>query len=462
MVHEIVNIHIGQAGIGMGTSIWDVLVTESGLDEHGNINLESAKKGMGLQLNSLFSEKYHGGYSPRACFVDTEPTVIDEMFQTGGYKHLFVNEYAIVGNDDASNCYARGKFHSGKLIHDQVMTTIRRLLENCDSPNAICSYNSLCGGTGSGYTSKLIAAVGDKLEKITFHAHSLIPSHSLTAHVVEPYNAVLALAETLKMMDVHFIYDNESCYKLYETAHKLQRIETTYHHINHLVGQVLSGMTCCQRWSTQMDCDLDQFQTNLVPFPNINLISPSFVPINYNHSKSNMSIYGITAESFLNNHEMCPLDPTEGDYIACCTIYRGLNCDVKDVYDAVESVRSSFKIPFVKWIPTGFKIGICDSQIYHPNKQMESYKIPEASLLKFTNHTGMFDVCNDTVDKYNALLDKRGYVFWYIGEGMEEGEFVDAAETLVEHHKLMKVTCSAVDGNDDDDADADADDDGDN
>ena len=37
------------------------------------------------------------------------------------------------------------------------MTTIRRLLENCDSPNAICSYNSLCGGTGSGYTSKLIA-----------------------------------------------------------------------------------------------------------------------------------------------------------------------------------------------------------------------------------------------------------------------------------------------------------------
>ena len=63
-----------------------------------------------------------------------------------------------------------------------------------------------------------------------------------------------------------------------------------------------------------------------------------------------MSIYGITAESFLNNHEMCPLDPTEGDYIACCTIYRGLNCDVKDVYDAVESVRSSFKIPFVKWV----------------------------------------------------------------------------------------------------------------
>ena len=69
-----------------------------------------------------------------------------------------------------------------------------------------------------------------------------------------------------------FVYDNETCYKLYETAHFYQGIDTTYYHINHLVGQVLSAMSCCQRWSSQIGCDIHQFQTNLVPFPSINLV----------------------------------------------------------------------------------------------------------------------------------------------------------------------------------------------
>ena len=73
-------------------------------------------------------------------------------------------------------------------------------------------------------------------------------------------------------------------------------------------------------------------------------------------------------------------------------------------------------------VPTGFKIGLCEKAVVHPNRRKEGFKQPERSLLKLTNHTGMFDVCNNTVDKYNAMLDKRGYVFWYISEGMEEGD----------------------------------------
>lgn len=63
MVHEIVNLHIGQAGIGMGSAIWDVLVCESDLDIHGNEQSDTLKFKQGFHRSSLFSEKYAGKIS---------------------------------------------------------------------------------------------------------------------------------------------------------------------------------------------------------------------------------------------------------------------------------------------------------------------------------------------------------------------------------------------------------------
>jgi tubulin alpha len=78
-------------------------------------------------------------------------------------------------------------------------------------------------------------------------------------------------------------------------------------------------------------------------------ISPSFVPINHKSSKTNYSTYEITAESFLNNHEMSTLSPTEGSYIACCMLYRG-DMNVEEVFSACNEVKKTFQIPFVDWV----------------------------------------------------------------------------------------------------------------
>jgi len=447
---EVISFHLGQAGCNVGAAIWDLIAYESGLDLLGNHTFETVKGADDANINMLFSEKYSHGFSPRAIFIDTETNCIDDLQMTTQYKNLLVDEYIVAGNDSAGGCFARGKFHSGKKIFPQVCHAIRRSIEGCDNPSAMCFYNSICGGTGSGFVVSLAQHCFDKYPKLTSHSHSLIPSNHIQSGTTEPYNAVLSLSSCLDLFDVRFIYDNETCYNIYSWTHKHQNIDTTYYHINHLISQVISGMTSNSRWASKLDCDLNQFQTNLVPFPHVNLISPSLVPINHSGSKTNFTVHGITAESFLNNHEMSSLDPTEGKYISCCLIYRG-EMDVGSVFKAVNQVRSSFQIPFVGWVPTGFKIGLCEKAVVHPNRRKEGFKQPERSLLKLTNHTGMFDVCNNTVDKYNAMLDKRGYVFWYISEGMEEGEFVDAAEKLLEHQQKLKTTCSMA--NDDDASD---------
>ena len=45
------------------------------------------------------------------------------------------------------------------------------------------------------------------------------------------------------------------------------------------------------------------------------------------------------------------------------------------------------------------------------------------TLLKISNHTGIQSAVSHIVDKYDTLLSNRAYVWWYIMEGMEEGEF---------------------------------------
>ena len=99
-----------------------------------------------------------------------------------------------------------------------------------------------------------------------------MPSPTLAANVLGPYNAIFSLSRTTQNVDVRFIYDNESCYNLYRSVHKQQRQLTTYYHVNHLIARVLSGISGCTRYDSQLDFHLNQFPTNLVPFPNCNMV----------------------------------------------------------------------------------------------------------------------------------------------------------------------------------------------
>jgi len=450
MANEIISIHVGQAGIGMGAAAWDLLTLQAGLDFQGCKDFSAMKNPQeSTSIYQLFTENSKGGYCPRCIFVDTEPNVIDDLVMSRDYKNLFAEEFCVKGNDGASGCFGRGKYHSGKAIHEEVCRAVRRKIEACSKPTATCVYSSICGGTGSGYTPALLEHLTASLEKVTHHCHTLIPGTNISSAPVEPYNVILSLAEALEICDVRFIYDNETCYRMYNEIHQYQNIKTTYYHVNHLIGQVITGITSCSGQGTTLDCDINQFETNLVPFPKVNLISPSLVPLNYRGSKVYHSAYSITADSFLTNHEMSPLDPSKGQFVACCMIYKG-NYDYNDVYKAVIDIRKGMGIEFVEWVPTGFKIGLSPIRFVHPDRQGEAYKIPNVSLLKLSNHTAIFDVANNTLEKYNYLLEKRAYTFHFIGEGMEEGEFVDAAEKLEAHIEQLKSAVQFKDGDDDD------------
>ena len=106
--------------------------------------------------------------------------------------------------------------------------------------------------------------------------------------------------------------------------------------------------------------DLNEFQTNLVPYPRIHFPLVAYSPV-ISHAKASHesnSVQEISMSCFEPNNQMVKCDPRNGKYMATCLLYRG---DVvpKDVHAAVATLKTKRTIQFVDWCPTGFKIGIC-------------------------------------------------------------------------------------------------------
>ncbi len=108
-----------------------------------------------------------------------------------------------------------------------------------------------------------------------------------------------------------------------------------------------------------MNCDLTEFQTNLVPYPRVHFPICSYAPFISSEKAyhETFTTYELTSAVFEPGNMMVGCTPTKGLYMACCMMYRG---DVvpKDVNAAVATLKSKKTIEFVDWCPTGFKVGI--------------------------------------------------------------------------------------------------------
>lgn len=379
-------------------------------------------------IQTIFNITESGKYVPRSIFIDLEPSVITEEINNGRNCALFHPDYQITGKEDAANNYARGNYTIGRTIIDQVMEKIQKLAEQCPSLQGFLIYNSFGGGTGSGFTSLLMQRLSGEYLKKSSLQFFIYPAPSISTAVVEPYNTVLTAHSTLEHSNCSFMLDNEAIFDICKSNLDVQR--PTYSNLNRIIAQVVSSTTASLRFNDgAMNVDLNEFQTNLVPYPRIHFPLVSYAPLAGTDTASheNLSINELTSSLYYPSNTMVKCDPRRGKYMACCLLYRG---DVvpKDVNSAIATIKSKRHINFVDWCPTGFKVGI--------NSQPPSYvrtgdlaKVSRAVCM-LSNTTSIAEAWSSVNYKFDLMYRKRAFVHWYVGEGMEEGEFTEAREDM--------------------------------
>jgi len=423
-MREVVSIHVGQAGVQIANSCWELYCLEHGIKPDGYMKdgIESNNA-----MQTFFNETENGKQVPRAVFIDLEPTVIDQV-RTGEYKDLYHPEQLISGKEDAANNYARGHYTIGKEIIEPVSECIRKMTDQCEGLQGFMLFHSFGGGTGSGFASLLMDRLsqeyGRKKSKIEF---SVYPAPQISTSVVEPYNSILCTHTTLENSDCSFMVDNEAIYDICRRNLDIQR--PTYNNLNRIIAQVVSSVTASLRFEGHLNVDFNEFQTNLVPYPRIHFPLATYAPIisraKVYHEK--LSVSEITNACFDPANQLVKCDPRNGKYMSCCLLYRG-DVSPRDVSNVISQIKAKRSIQFVDWCLTGFKVGFNDAApVEVPGSDMAA--VPRA-LCMFSNTTAIAEAWARLDHKFDLMFAKRAFVHWYVGEGMEEGEFSEAREDL--------------------------------
>ena len=153
-MREIIALHVGQAGIQVGSACWELFCLEHGIHPDGSA--PAAAEGPDDAAHATFFSDTPGGKRvPRCVFVDLEPMVVEEV-RTGAYRRLFRPDSLINGAEGAASNYIRAHYTIGRDVQDPCLDQIRRLAEGCDALQGFVCFHSVAGGTGSGLGSHLL------------------------------------------------------------------------------------------------------------------------------------------------------------------------------------------------------------------------------------------------------------------------------------------------------------------
>merc|ERR1711877_41345 len=290
---------------------------------------------------------------------DLEPSVVDDV-RTGARSAMFHPEFLLNGKEDAANNFARGHYTVGKEILDQVNDRLRKLVDNSENVQGFIMNHAVGGGTGSGLGALILERIAVDYRKKSKIGFEIYPAPNISTCIVEPYNAMLSTHWLLDHTEVSVVLDNEAIYGICQKQLDIDR--PTYSNLNMVIAKVISSMTASLRFDGELNVDLGEFQTNLVPFPRLHFMTTALAPV---VSKKKASHEAVTIRE-ITDHVFQPqnmlvkysdFDPVEDKYMAISVNYRGA-IKSKEANATVQWLKQNNKISFVEWCPTGFKIGL--------------------------------------------------------------------------------------------------------
>ncbi|KAG8949793.1 Tubulin beta-2 chain [Tulasnella sp. 424] len=418
MPQEIINISIGQAGNQVGQAFWETVLAEHGLDKeglyHGTDEQQIARVGVYFSTVESQGKTRH---IPRSTQIDLESGVCNRI-RSGPLGGLFRPDTYIYGENSAGNNWAKGYYTEGAELIENILDVLRKQIEECDALQGFQIIQSLGGGTGSGLGSLVMAKIREEVPDRMLSTFSILPSPKNADTVVEPYNSILTLHQLIETSDLSICIDNEALYGL---SARLGGKTTEFSQLNSIVAQVMAGVSTTLRFPGQLNGDLRKIGMNLVPFPRLHFLAPSYSPFVApgRQAYQNLSIPELTNSLFDGKNYLVACDPRFGKWLTAATIFRGKIQSI-EAEDAVRKLQTKSDLQFVEWIPDNVSITLCSVP---PVGQRQA-----ATCL--ANITAIKDVFKRNLDQFSAMFKRKAFLMWYEMEGMDQMEFTEAESNV--------------------------------
>jgi tubulin alpha len=357
---------------------------------------------------------------PRCVFIDTDVMCIDQAKKSdmlSGCAFVF-------GKESASDSYARGQYTIGREIMDEALLRISQAVEKCGNLQGFLLLHSSTGGTGSGFTSGLVSRIKVSYKKRVIVSGCLFPSPNISNGTLELYNFGAFMHYSKDMIDLKICFNNEGVYNQLES--QIHFPNPDYSHVNTAIAQNLSSLLIGSRdKNPDGNCLLD-IQTSLVPYPNLNNISPFHFPLVDRENmfstvpdQNTSALSQIMNASFLDTST--PLSPSpfikeQNDLISGLLINRGKTYSHKYLNPIISGLTNS-SLNRIK--QTWHSIG--SLALDYKYNGFDPIEVSQTHSL-FLNSKSVSNFFKVIQKKILTVYEKRAFVHWLVGEGLESGE----------------------------------------
>jgi tubulin beta len=402
----------------MGTKYWETIAYEHGLEPTGQYKGESDT--LLEKIEVCFSEESGGRFIPRVVLTDLETGAIDDI-KSGAFGKFFSPNSYVTGKYGASHNWAKGYYSEGENLFNAALDAIQKEVEACDSLQGFQFTHSLGGGTGSGFGTLLVDKVKEIYPDSIVSAFSVYPYPKEINCISEIYNSILTNNHLIDNIDMIHTLDTSSLQQIITRTLKPINISNT--DLNNFISLAMSGVTCTLRFPSELNETLRKLAINLMPFPRAHFTMFGFSPLPTFGAQQYKPLTTAehTLSTFNSKNMMTGADPMSGRYLGSTVIYRG-KFSLRETEDLIQEFKTINSSSFTEWLPDNLKTTICNI----PCNRIKT------SAISILNTTAIQELFRRLDMQFIKLFRRKTFLHWYLQEGMEEMDFIQAHRNIID------------------------------